>query len=145
MGRLQQDVQQICQTYLNWLGDAPFSSDDYDGYTFMTYATVMIMVGLSISSTSLVTPRSDLPTAQEKQEPSEGYQRFLDLCSHEYFHSWWVKTVRPDVMLNVDLRREAYTPYFGYLRASRLILMTSCFKPQVWSVKKLYETTAKPN
>ena len=113
MGRLQQDVQQICQTYLNWLGDAPFGSDDYDGYTFMTYASGNDYGGLEhINSTSLVTPRSDLPTAQEKQEPSESYQRFLGLCSHEYFHSWWVKTVRPDVMLNVDLRREAYTPLF---------------------------------
>ena len=111
LGRLQQDVQQICQTYVSWLGDAPFGSDDYEGYSFMTYASGNDYGGLEhINSTSLVTPRSDLPTAQEQQEPSESYRRFLGLCSHEYFHAWWVKTVRPDVMLNVDLRREAYTP-----------------------------------
>lgn len=111
LGRLQQDVQQICQTYVSWLGDAPFGSDSYDGYSFMTYASGNDYGGLEhINSTSLVTPRSDLPTAQEAKEPSENYQRFLGLCSHEYFHSWWVKTVRPDVMLNVDLRKEAYTP-----------------------------------
>ncbi|AWT49797.1 peptidase M61 [Psychrobacter sp. YP14] len=111
MGRLQQDVTQICQSYVSWLGDAPFSGEDYEGYTFMTYASGNDYGGLEhINSTSLVSPRSDLPSAQEPQEPSESYQRFLGLCSHEYFHAWWVKTVRPDVMMAVDLRREAYTP-----------------------------------
>ncbi|ALF59993.1 M61 family metallopeptidase [Psychrobacter urativorans] len=106
MGRLQQDVTKICQTYLNWLGDAPFSD-----YTFMTYASGNDYGGLEhINSTSLITPRRDLPSIDEPQLPSASYQRFLGLCSHEYFHAWWVKTVRPDVMLDVDLRKEAFTP-----------------------------------
>ena len=106
MGRLQQDVTQICQTYLDWLGDAPFNN-----YTFMTFASGQDYGGLEhINSTSLITPRRDLPNADEPKVPSSDYQRFLGLCSHEYFHAWWVKTVRPDVMLDVDLRREAFTP-----------------------------------
>ena len=106
MGRLQQDLTQICQTYLHWLGDAPFSD-----YTFMTFASGQDYGGLEhINSTSLITPRRDLPKADEPSLPSTDYQRFLGLCSHEYFHSWWVKTVSPDVMIDVDLRREAYTP-----------------------------------
>ena len=106
MGRLQQDVTQICQSYVNWLGDAPFAD-----YTFMTYASGQDYGGLEhINSTSLVTPRRDLPRHDEPENPSSAYQRFLGLCSHEYFHAWWVKTVRPDVMLAVDLRREAFTP-----------------------------------
>ena len=105
-GRLQQDITQICQTYLNWLGDAPFSH-----YTFMTYASAQDYGGLEhINSTSLITPRRDLPSSDEPEIPSSDYQRFLGLCSHEYFHSWWVKTVSPDVMIDVDLRREAFTP-----------------------------------
>ena len=106
MGRLQQDVTQICQTYLDWLGDAPFND-----YTFMTFASGQDYGGLEhINSTSLITPRADLPSGSEPTLPSTDYQRFLGLCSHEYFHSWWVKTVRPDVMIDVDLRREAFTP-----------------------------------
>lgn len=106
LGRLQQDITQICQTYLNWLGDAPFSD-----YTFMTYASGQDYGGLEhINSTSLITPRRDLPSTNEPELPSAAYQRFLGLCSHEYFHAWWVKTVRPDVMLDVDLRKEAFTP-----------------------------------
>ncbi|WLP94884.1 M61 family metallopeptidase [Psychrobacter sp. M13] len=106
MGRLQQDITQICQTYLNWLGDAPFSN-----YTFMTFASGQDYGGLEhINSTSLITPRRDLPSIDEPELPSTDYKRFLGLCSHEYFHAWWVKTVSPDVMIDVDLRREAYTP-----------------------------------
>ncbi|MGO1399637.1 MAG: M61 family metallopeptidase [Psychrobacter sp.] len=106
MGRLQQDVTQICQTYVDWLGDAPFAD-----YTFMTFASGNDYGGLEhINSTSLITPRRDLPSIDEPAVPNSNYQRFLGLCSHEYFHAWWVKTVRPDVMLDVDLRREAFTP-----------------------------------
>ncbi|WP_230659113.1 M61 family metallopeptidase [Psychrobacter sp. I-STPA10] len=106
LGRLQTDVTKICQSYLNWLGNAPFSD-----YTFLTYASGNDYGGLEhINSTSLITPRDDLPKTNEPSEPSESYQRFLGLCSHEYFHAWWVKTVRPDVMMAVDLRAEAYTP-----------------------------------
>lgn len=91
MGRLQQDVTQICQTYLDWLGDAPFTD-----YTFMTFASGQDYGGLEhINSTSLITPRRDLPNIDEPTVPSSDYQRFLGLCSHEYFHAWWVKTVRP--------------------------------------------------
>ena len=106
MGRLQQDITQICQTYLNWLEDAPFND-----YTFMTYASGNDYGGLEhINSTSLITPRNDLPSSNEPKIPSSDYQRYLGLCSHEYFHAWWVKTVRPDVMIDVDLRKEAFTP-----------------------------------
>lgn len=103
--RLQTDVQKICSTYIDWLGYAPFSN-----YTFMTYATKDDFGGLEhINSTALIIPRTDLPI-DENSEPSENYQRYLGLVSHEYFHSWWVKSVRPDVMMTTDLTTEAYTP-----------------------------------
>ncbi|WP_201534851.1 M61 family metallopeptidase [Psychrobacter ciconiae] len=104
--RLQRDLTQLCQTYVNWLGHAPFSD-----YTFLTYASGQDYGGLEhINSTSLVTPRCDLPRFDEPELPSAPYQRFLGLCSHEYFHSWWVKTVRPFGMVDADFRREVFTP-----------------------------------
>lgn len=106
MIRLCDDIQKICQTQVDWLGFAPF-----DDYTFMTFATQNAYGGLEhINSTALVTPRSDLPTALEPTKPSDDYQRFLGLCSHEYFHAWWVKSVRPDVMMTSQLQTEALTP-----------------------------------
>lgn len=104
--RLETDVQKICQKYVDWLGDTPFAD-----YLFMTMATGKDYGGLEhLSSTSLITPRDDLPKFGEADEPNKDYQRFLGLCSHEYFHAWWVKTVRPDVMMDADFSQEAYTP-----------------------------------
>lgn len=151
MGRLQQDVTQICQTYLHWLGDAPF-----DDYTFMTFASGQDYGGLEhINSTSLITPRRDLPSSEEPAIPSSEYQRFLGLCSHEYFHSWWVKTVRPDVMLEVDLRHEAFTPllwvFEGFtsyvddfmLQASGVIDQASYLKLLAEQINRYYQTPGR--
>ena len=151
MGRLQQDITQICQCYLDWLGDAPFND-----YTFMTFASGQDYGGLEhINSTSLITPRRDLPTLDEPKIPSTDYQRFLGLCSHEYFHSWWVKTVRPDVMLDVDLRREAFTPllwvFEGFtsyiddfmLQASGVIDKPSYLKLLAEQINRYYQTAGR--
>lgn len=103
--RLEADLSKICQSYVDWLGDTPF-----DDYVFMTMATEKDYGGLEhLASTSLITPRDELPTFYEADEPSENYQRFLGLCSHEYFHAWWVKTVRPEVFLTPDFSTESYT------------------------------------
>ena len=151
MGRLQQDLTQICQTYLNWLGDAPF-----EDYTFMTYTSGQDYGGLEhINSTSLITPRRDLPRINEPAVPSSDYQRFLGLCSHEYFHAWWVKTVRPDVMLAVDLRREAFTPllwvFEGFtsyiddfiLQASGVIDKVNYLKLLAEQINRYYQTPGR--
>ena len=151
MGRLQQDVTQICQTYLDWLGDAPFND-----YTFMTFASGQDYGGLEhINSTSLITPRRNLPSMDEPKVPSADYQRFLGLCSHEYFHAWWVKTVRPDVMLDVDLRREAFTPllwvFEGFtsyiddfmLQASGVIDKASYLKLLAEQINRYYQTPGR--
>ncbi|MEB3767802.1 M61 family peptidase [Acinetobacter sp. MD2] len=103
--RLQQDLSKICQTEIQMFGSAPFKN-----YVFMTMATGNSYGGLEHpNSTSLITPRDDLPQANETEEPSEGYQRFLGLCSHEYFHSWLVKFIRPENFDHYDLHKESYT------------------------------------
>ncbi|CAB1211860.1 M61 family metallopeptidase [Acinetobacter bouvetii] len=103
--RMQQDIEKICSTEISMFGSAPFSN-----YTFMTMATGNSYGGLEHpNSTSLITPREDLPKADEPAEPSADYQRFLGLCSHEYFHSWLVKFIRPENFVNYDLNREGYT------------------------------------
>ena len=40
---------------------------------------------------------------------SEAYRGFLGLCSHEYFHAWNVKRIRPAAFTPYDLTRENYT------------------------------------
>lgn len=103
--RLKQDLQKICQTEIQMFGSAPFQN-----YVFMTMATGNSYGGLEHpNSTSLIIPRDDLPKANEPEEPSDNYQRFLGLCSHEYFHSWLVKFIRPENFAQYDLHQEGYT------------------------------------
>ncbi len=103
--RMKQDLEKICSTEISMFGSAPF-----EDYTFMTMATGNSYGGLEHpNSTSLITPRSDLPKQNEPVEPSADYQRFLGLCSHEYFHSWLVKFIRPENFANYDLDQEGYT------------------------------------
>lgn len=103
--RMQQDIEKICATEISMFGSAPF-----EHYTFMTMATGNSYGGLEHpNSTSLITPRDDLPKADEPEEPSKDYQRFLGLCSHEYFHSWLVKFIRPENFTDYDLNKEGYT------------------------------------
>ncbi|BBF79035.1 M61 family metallopeptidase [Acinetobacter ursingii] len=103
--RLKSDLTKICETEIAIFGSAPFKN-----YTFMTMATGNSYGGLEhCNSTSLITPRNDLPKANEPEEPSEDYQRFLGLCSHEYFHSWLVKFIRPENFAQYNLHQESYT------------------------------------
>lgn len=148
--RLSCDVQKICQSYVAWLGDTPFAD-----YTFMTMVTGSDYGGLEhINSTALITPRTDLPVC-ELPLPSESYQRFLGLCSHEYFHAWWVKSVRPDVMMENDLQQEAYTPllwvFEGFtsyiddlmLLVSGVIDKKSYFKLLTSQINRYYKTDGR--
>lgn len=103
--RLKTDLEKICQAEIDLFGSAPFSD-----YVFMTIATGNHYGGLEHpNSTSLITPRDDLPKYNEPDEPSAAYQRFLGLCSHEYFHSWLVKYIRPENFTNYNLHSEGYT------------------------------------
>ncbi|WOE32579.1 MULTISPECIES: M61 family metallopeptidase [unclassified Acinetobacter] len=105
MQRMQQDLEKICRTEIALFGSAPFND-----YTFMTMATGQSYGGLEhANSTSLITPRHDLPKLNEPEQPSVDYQRFLGLCSHEYFHAWLVKFIRPENFVDYDLNREGYT------------------------------------
>ncbi|EPQ6477950.1 M61 family metallopeptidase [Acinetobacter baumannii] len=103
--RLKTDIEKICAAEIDLFGSAPFKN-----YTFMTMATGNSYGGLEhCNSTSLITPRDYLPKSNEPTEPSKDYQRFLGLCSHEYFHSWLVKFIRPENFANYNLHQEGYT------------------------------------
>jgi predicted metalloprotease with PDZ domain len=60
------------------------------------------------ASTALMAARKDLPTLGQKKAP-EGYQTFLGLVSHEYFHTWHVKRIKPAVFAPYDLSQETHT------------------------------------
>lgn len=104
--RIKKDLSKICQTHCTMFGEIPALEE----YIFLTMVTGDGYGGLEHrSSTSLLCSRDDLPLTTEPDEPNEKYRNFLGLCSHEYFHTWNIKRIKPEVFLPYDLTRETYT------------------------------------
>jgi len=102
--RLQRDLARVCEQHAALFGELPV-----DRYLFLTTLVGDGYGGLEHRfSTSLLASRDDLPTAGG-EPPSEGYRRFLGLASHEYFHLWHVKRIRPRALAEADLRGETHT------------------------------------
>lgn len=103
--RLARDVKKICEYQIRLFGEpAPFQR-----YVFMTVVTGDGYGGLEHrASTALMCSRGALPLAEETGIKS-AYREFLGLISHEYFHSWNVKRLKPAAYAPYDLSREAYT------------------------------------
>jgi predicted metalloprotease with PDZ domain len=112
MERLQQDLKAICDTQIAFF-EPKTKKAPMDRYVFLTMAVGEGYGGLEHrASTALICARADLPTtaAPKTAERSEGYLTFLGLCSHEYFHTWNVKRIKPAVFAPYDLQAETYTP-----------------------------------
>ena len=105
IARLKQDLKTICKHHVGFFNnDMPF-----DHYLFLTLVKTKGYGGLEHkNSTSLICSRKELPT-YELGDINKDYTRFLALCSHEYFHAWWVKTIKPASFFELDLSRENYT------------------------------------
>jgi predicted metalloprotease with PDZ domain len=112
MARLQQDLKAICEAQIAFF-EPKTRQAPMDRYVFLTMAVGDGYGGLEHrASTALICARADLPTtaAPKTAEPNEGYTKFLGLCSHEYFHTWNVKRIKPAVFAPYDLQVENYTP-----------------------------------
>jgi predicted metalloprotease with PDZ domain len=111
IARVCADLKQICETQIAFF-EPRTKKAPMDRYVFMTMVVGDGYGGLEHrASTALFCSRADLPTtAQKGKEPSEGYMKFLGLCSHEYFHTWNVKRIKPAVFAPYDYQVENYTP-----------------------------------
>jgi len=103
--RLVADLKAICEQHLNALGAPP----DLDRYLFQVMAVGNGYGGLEHrTSTALICKRDDLPQ-RSMEGVSDGYRTFMGLCSHEYFHTWNVKRIKPALFAPYDLSRETHT------------------------------------
>lgn len=108
MARLCADLKRICEAQIA-LFEPKSKKAPVDRYVFMTQAVTDGYGGLEHrASTALICNRGDLPV-QGRDALTEGYRTYLGLCSHEYFHTWNVKRIKPAVFAPYDLSVENYT------------------------------------
>ena len=105
IARICHDLATLCTYHLNLLG----MPKHFDRYVFLLYVQEDAYGGLEHRlSSSLACSRRDLPRRGESGV-SEKYRKFLGLCSHEYFHLWNIKRMRPEKFVPYDLSAEIHT------------------------------------
>ena len=110
MARLEADLARVCAAQIRMFepraGKAPF-----ERFLFLITALGDGYGGLEHrDSTALICKRDDLPAVGEPAgKVSEGYGNFLGLASHEYFHSWNVKRIKPAEFAPYRFERETHT------------------------------------
>ncbi len=120
---LRADLQKIVETAAEFMGEIP-----YKHYTFLIQLLAEGGGGLEhANSASLIASRWAF-------KPQESYVKFLGLVSHEFFHVWNVKRIRPRELGPFDYGRENYTrmlweaegftDYYGDLILRRAGLIT---------------------
>jgi predicted metalloprotease with PDZ domain len=149
--RLQADLARLCTWQIDFFGRPPPMSRfvflarvSGDGYGGLEHRT----------SAALSCRRDDLP--QDGIPVNEaGYRRFLGLVSHEYFHAWHVKRVRPAEFVDAELGAEVYThqlwifegitSYYDdlALRRSGLITVEQYLELLGRSLTQLYRTAGR--
>jgi predicted metalloprotease with PDZ domain len=114
--RLLRDSQKICETAIKFWHGNKRSATPHKNYVFMLNAVADGYGGLEHrNSTALICNRADLPRhnsndgSAKDAKQSDVYTTLLGLISHEYFHTWNVKRLRPAEFARYDYRQENYT------------------------------------
>ncbi len=103
--RLLADFAEITAEHVGIFGRAPF-----DRYVFLVHAGGGARGGTEhLNSTIMQVNRSALEGSFER---TKAYKRFLGLVSHEFFHTWNVKQLRPEGIQPYDYQAENYSTLF---------------------------------
>jgi predicted metalloprotease with PDZ domain len=114
--RLLADAKRICEAQIDFWHGTPSrrGASSHAKPPFARYVFLHNLVedghgGLEHrASTALISPRRDMPQ-RGKRDTSDGYVNLLGLISHEYFHTWNVKRLRPAEFTSFDYTQENYT------------------------------------
>ena len=125
--RLLRDTQKICEAEIKFWGVAPHAN-----YVFMLNVTHDGYGGLEhCNSTALICSRPDLPR-MGTDKASDGYVLLLGLISHEYFHTWNVKRLRPAELAPYNYDQENYTELLWFFEGFTSFTMSaSCISLQM--------------
>jgi predicted metalloprotease with PDZ domain len=133
LARLTADLARVCDAQIR-LFEPRTRRAPFERYQFLLMAVGDGYGGLEHrNSTALLCRRDDLPFTG-MIDATEGYRTFLGLASHEYFHSWNVKRIRPAAFVPYTLDREnhttllwffeGFTSYYDDLMLTRCGLLT---------------------
>jgi predicted metalloprotease with PDZ domain len=108
--RLLADAQRICEAQIAlWHGSGAKARPPFERYVFALNTVEEGRGGLEHrASTALLAPRRCLPRPGMGLL-TEPYVDLLGLISHEYFHAWNVKRMRPSDFTRYDYTRENLT------------------------------------
>lgn len=96
--RMRRDVKRVVEAEAAMMGEIP-----YHDYTFILHVMSTGGGGLEhLNSTSLMMQRNHFYSESD-------WKGFLGLVSHEFFHLWNVKRIRPDALGPFDYTKENYT------------------------------------
>jgi predicted metalloprotease with PDZ domain len=112
--RLLADAQRICAEQIAFWHGTKKPTPPFDRYVFLLNAVDEGYGGLEHrDSTALICKRRDLPQ-DGVPALTEGYTTLLGLISHEYFHAWNVKRLKPVALARIDYTRENATPLLWF-------------------------------
>ncbi len=107
--RLLVDVKRICETQIAFWHGRGRVRPPFAHYLFALNTVEDGRGGLEHrASTALLAPRRSLPRP-EMGAANEAYVDLLGLISHEYFHAWNVKRLKPAEFAHLDYARENHT------------------------------------
>lgn len=147
MARLERDVRALVEhNAAHFGGELP-----YENYDFVFHITANARGGLEhLNSTVLATPWRYF-------DSDEGYAEMLGLISHEHFHTWNVKRIRPRALGPFDYQNEnhttalwvveGFTSYFDSLGCLR----SGVVEPSTWltwlakDLRRLFSTPGRKN
>jgi len=91
-------IQRVVATEAAWMHDCPFQN-----YMFIYHFAESTGGGgmEHAYGTAITLPRQDLDA---------GFDQFISITAHEFFHLWNVKRIRPQSLEPVDYTKENYTP-----------------------------------
>lgn len=102
--RLCADLARVCEAHVALFGELPLAR-----YVFFMNLVAGGQGGLEHRASAVLdVVRDSLPQPNDAPD-REDYRELLGLCSHEYFHLWHVKRIRPQAFVPYALEAESYT------------------------------------
>lgn len=96
--RLARDLATLSRAQMEFWGDAPFGRYVY-----------LLHVGAGASGGTEHLNSTIMQVSPNRFSAEKEYRKFLSLASHEFFHTWNVKALRPSGISPYDYQRENYT------------------------------------